>query len=157
VTLLDEVRRAYEEIKAEPERMQIWAPILAQIAPTLLTQAQQAIDLSHDIAVKALTEGMFKGNRKAKEKALAIAKALTNVETHKEHGRHIHAEDCKKLGLKIVDLESDNDLQDAVLSVHHAFVITLSNTQAVKIIENHAGSAFVKQASAQAGAKLMIG
>jgi polysaccharide deacetylase 2 family uncharacterized protein YibQ len=41
-------------------------------------------------------------------------------------------------------LESDDDLQDAVLSVHHAFVITLANTPAAKIIENHMGAAFVK-------------
>jgi hypothetical protein len=35
--------------------------------------------------------------------------------------------------------------QDHVLSVHHAFMTTLSNTQTLKIIENQRGAAFVKQ------------
>lgn len=149
VTLLDEVERAYLEIKGDPDRLRIWAPILSQITPTLLTQAKQAIDLSHVIAVKALTEGMFDGDPEGNNKAIQIAKELTNVETHKEHGRHIHAADCKRMGLVIKDLEDDDELQDAVLSVHHAFVITLANTPAVKIIENQNGSAFIKNVQQQ--------
>lgn len=149
VTLLQEVDRAFDEIKKDPEKMNIWRPILSQITPTLLTQAKQAIDLSHDIAVKALVDGMFEGQRGAAAKARKIAESLTNVDDHKDHGRHIHAEECKKMGIIIKDLESDNGLQDAVLSVHHAFQITLQNTPAAKIIENHNGQAFVKNAGGQ--------
>ena len=43
-------------------------------------------------------------------------------------------------------LEDDPALQDAVLSVHHAFAITLANTPAAKIIENQNGAAYVKNA-----------
>ena len=50
------------------------------------------------------------------------------------------------MGLKIKDLESDNELQDAVLSVHHACIIMLANTAAAKIIENQNGTAFIKNA-----------
>ncbi len=32
----------------------------------------------------------------------------------------------RKMGLIIKDLEGDDDIQDAILSVHHAFMITLS-------------------------------
>lgn len=144
VTLIDEFERAYQEIINDPNRIKVWSPILSRISPTLLTQAKQAIDLSHYVAVSALTQGMFKGLKTADKKAQKVAEELTNVDTHKEHARHIHADDLKKLGLKIKDLESDSNLQDAVLSVHHAFMITLANTPAAKIIENHNGAAFVK-------------
>ncbi len=149
VTLLDEVERAFNEVKEDPDRIKIWAPILAQIAPTLLTQSQQAIDLSRAIAIKTLLNGMFRKRRNGKIRAEGIAKELTNVDTHKEHSRHIQAEDCKKIGLVIKDLEADKQLQDLVLSVHHAFVITLANTPAAKIIENQNGQAFVKQIASQ--------
>jgi hypothetical protein len=43
-------------------------------------------------------------------------------------------------------LEDDNELQDATLSLHHAFMLTLSQTAAVKIIENHKGTAFIQSA-----------
>jgi hypothetical protein len=149
VTLLDEIGRAYLEIKEDPARMHVWAPILAQIPPTLLTQAKQAIDLSESIAVQTLCDGMFREANDREQRAALIAKELTNVKTHKEHGRHIHKEDCKKMGLKIFDLEDDGRLQDAVLTVHHAFMVTLSNTPAAKIVENHNGAAFVKNVAMQ--------
>jgi len=50
-----------------------------------------------------------------------------------------------RLGLKIEALENDNDLQDDVLSVHHACILTLSSTVAVKIIQNNIGNAFIQQ------------
>lgn len=100
--------------------------------------------MSRTVAVNALTQGMFKRAKNRNQKAEKIAKELTNVDTHKEHARHIHSEDLEEMGLKIKHLEKDHDLQDAVLSVHHAFVITLANTPAAKIIENHEGCAMVK-------------
>jgi hypothetical protein len=49
------------------------------------------------------------------------------------------------MGLKIVELEKDPELQDLVLTVHHCYMHSLMNTSAFKIIENHKGAAFVKQ------------
>jgi hypothetical protein len=48
------------------------------------------------------------------------------------------------IGLKIIELESNPDLQDLVLSVHHSAIHTLSSTPAFKIIENHEGTAFIQ-------------
>jgi hypothetical protein len=41
-------------------------------------------------------------------------------------------------------LEETPTLQEAVLSVHHAYIHTLSSTGACKIIENHSGVAFIQ-------------
>jgi hypothetical protein len=43
-----------------------------------------------------------------------------------------------------VKLEDDPKLQDAVLSIHHACIHTLTATNAYKIIENHNGIAFIQ-------------
>ena len=40
---------------------------------------------------------------------------------------------AKELGLNIIALEDDEALQDAILSVHHCYMHTFQNTQAVKI------------------------
>lgn len=44
------------------------------------------------------------------------------------------------------ELEDKNDklLQDLVLTVHHCYMYSLSNTLAFKIIENHMGIRYVK-------------
>lgn len=53
-------------------------------------------------------------------------------------------ERCHEMGLKVSALEEDDRLQDAVLSLHHACMLTFSATRAFKIVENHLGIAFVK-------------
>lgn len=60
-------------------------------------------------------------------------------------------DELRKLGLHIVALEGlDNtqiedckDLQDCVLTIHHAYMQTLARSNAVKIIENHIGQAMI--------------
>lgn len=63
------------------------------------------------------------------------------------HGRHIGIEEAKSIfGDKIIELESDQRLQDAVLTVHHCAIITMQSTGAYKMIENHKGRAFMQVA-----------
>ena len=71
-----------------------------------------------------MPEGILKDSP---EKATQVAEELTNVANQKAHARRIHAQDLKNMGLVIKDLKENDDLQEAVLSVHHAFMIALSN------------------------------
>jgi hypothetical protein len=51
------------------------------------------------------------------------------------------------MGLEIVHLETEpENLQDTVLTVYHASMQTLGNTDTTKIIENHRGRAMVLNA-----------
>jgi len=71
-------------------------------------------------------------------------KKHSNHTFFKSHGRHIGIDEARALGLKITALEEDQTLQDLVLSVFHRATQTLDATNAVKIIENHMGFAFIK-------------
>ena len=42
-------------------------------------------------------------------------------------------------------MEDDNDLQDLILIVHHAFMHTFSNSAASKIVENHLGITYIEK------------
>lgn len=68
--------------------------------------------------------------------------ALNNPKETKEHGRHIHYTQAKDMGLIVNLLENDQDLQEKVLTVHHAFIATLLSTTTAKIIENNDGRGF---------------
>ena len=48
------------------------------------------------------------------------------------HGRRVDRDSLRGLGVKIVDLESDQELQDKVLSVYHAVSHTFTLTGTVK-------------------------
>jgi hypothetical protein len=80
-------------------------------------------------------------------KAKPIIKIFSDHSKHKAHARHISINECKSAGLNITDLEADSNLQDAILTTHHAFMHTFSNTLCVKIIENQNGVAYVEQAA----------
>jgi len=88
---------------------------------------------------------MLLGDAKASEKADKIVKELGTHSLTLSHNRHLSIERCKEIGLIIEDLEASQRFQDAVLSVHHACMHTLSSTPAYKIIENHNGIAFINQ------------
>jgi hypothetical protein len=72
-----------------------------------------------------------------------ISAFFTDHRRHQSHSLGIDRDQARTAGVKIKDLEADQQLQDAVLSVHHAAFHTFSGS-AVKIIENHLGRGFFK-------------
>ena len=53
--------------------------------------------------------------------------------------------------MKIIDLEGNQRLQDAVLSSYHASSHTFAHApQVTKIVENHLGKSFIEQVAAPA-------
>lgn len=99
--------------------------------------------MSEQMTLDWLETGMFVGDPQAKDKATKVIEELGSHDKTKAHDRHISMKQAKDLGLSIVPLEGDQKLQDAVLSVHHACVQTLTETQATKIIENQNGVAYI--------------
>lgn len=145
--ILEEFNKAHEEIKKDSSRAHVWQPIIHKYQPTLIGECQKAIDLSGQMVRQWLEDGMLKNDPEKKEKAKKIAQELGDHSRTLLHVRHLSAEECEQFGLIIERLESDNNLQDAVLSVHHACMHTLSSTGTVKIIENHKGQSFNVSAS----------
>lgn len=142
--VLEQFRQAQQECQ-DPSKMGSWMPMLSQYGPALLVQCKHAIDLSQQLASEWLRKYMFNGDTSLQSKADSIAQTLADHNVFKSHGRHVSRIQAKEVGLLIEDLESDQDLQDLVLSVYHASTHTFNGTAAVKIIENHVGRAFIKQ------------
>ena len=144
--VVEEFNRAKADVGRDPSTIPIWQPIIAKYPPAFIGECEKAIHWSNEIAKEWLESGMF---RKDKEpfKSQTINRIIEELGDHalnKSHARHMSMTRCKEMGLKIVDLESQQDLQDAVLSLHHACMLTFEQTPAVKIIENHFGVAFIK-------------
>lgn len=153
--IIDEFNSAKKDIagaqnpQEQMSRVAIWQPIIAKYTPTLIGECINAITWSSDLVTQWLKSGMFDGDPAAEEKAAKIVKELSSHEETKTHARHIHVERLQELGVKVVPLESDHGLQDAVLAVHHACMNTLQQTSAVKIIENQNAISFIIQAVLQ--------
>ena len=144
--VVEEFIRAREEIKEDPSKIPIWQPILAKYSPAFIGECEKAIQWSNEMVTEWLQTGMFKNLNQESRKA-RIKKIVDNLTDHalsKSRARHLSFDRCKEIGLKVQRLEDDQNLQDAVLSVHHACIHTLGATPAFKIIENHEGRAFIQ-------------
>ena len=145
-TLLSEVKKARNEILANPNLSLFWNPILSQITPSFLERCELAIADSNEFLEKTLRQNMLsKLPQGAQDSAVAKIKDVFANNVGKAHNTHIQVDECKQLGLAIEDLETDQQFQDLVLTIHHCYMHTLSNTGAVKLTENHLGRALVRQ------------
>jgi hypothetical protein len=149
--VLAEFREACAAVKRDPSLIDVWGPIIGQYRPTFLGRCKNAIAWSNSFVEDQLVQGMFAGDRNARKKAKAVVKTLAHYPTNRTHELHIHIDECTKMGLKVMSLESDPALQDLVLTVHHCYMHTFMNGPTFKAIENHIGAALFKQKGQQAG------
>lgn len=139
--VVEEFNRAHSEIKADASRAYVWQPIISKYAPTMIGECEKAIQWSNEMVRDWLISGMLKDDSERCAKADRIVTELGNHALTKSHARHLSASRCKEMGLVVSMLEDNQDLQDAVLSVHHACILTLAGSVAFKIIENQDGVA----------------
>lgn len=142
--VVEEFRRAYDEIQKDQAKIPVWQPIIAKYHPTLVGECEKAIDWSKELAREWLKTGMLANDPDRETKAQQIVEDLSDHALTKSHARHLSLKRCKDLGLNVKALEDDQSFQDAVLTVHHAAIQTLGGTGAFKIIENQLGVAFIQ-------------
>lgn len=142
--VVEEFNRAKREVQENSAAIPIWQPIIAKYSPALVGECEKAIAWSNEMTDEWLRTGMFRDESNPDEKIGRIIEELGDHALTKSHARHLSVERCREMGLNVVNLEDDDDLQDAVLSLHHACMLTFSGTPAFKIIENQKGIAFIK-------------
>lgn len=145
--VVEEFETARREIQADPANIPLWQPIIAKYSPTLVGECDKAIRWSESMVGEWLRTGMFDGESDAQVRAQKILDEVGSHALTFNHSRHIDFDKAEDLGIKILRIESDPDLQNAILSVHHACGQTVSSTAAFKIIENHMGVGFISSVS----------
>mgnify|MGYP001264937124 CR=1 FL=1 len=142
--VVEEFKRAHQEIRVDPSKASVWQPIINKYPPTFIGECEKAIQWSNEMVKEWLLSGMFSGQPDAEQKVANILEELSDHALTKSHARHLSFTKCQQMGLDVLALEDDPKLQDAVLSVHHSCIHTLSSTSAYKIIENQLGIAFIQ-------------
>ena len=146
--ILSDMHRARDAIKRDETNMLVWRPIISKYPPGLVSRCVNAIEWANDTAREWLSNGMLAGKTDEVERvisSLGVKMDEDGIEHNaKAHERQFSMEQCREFGLEVKPLEGNQKIQDAVLSVHHACMWALANTKAVKIMENHEGSDFVR-------------
>jgi hypothetical protein len=136
-TILADFEQAKRDVAANPMLGALWGQRFSALPPGFLNLCQQTIDLSKEKVEKWLAQYMFKGTDP--DSAKRIADWLGNFEEHRTHGRPIGYDLAHEKGLNVTRLEADLKLQEAVLSVFHATMVTFLSAQCLKIVENQNG------------------
>ncbi|MBI2852849.1 MAG: S49 family peptidase [Chloroflexi bacterium] len=142
--VIEEFNRAFDECKKDQLKIAVWQPIIAKYNPTLIGECEKAIAWSEQMVNSWLSKGMLRGKKNKSARIDRILKGLGDHALTLSHARHLSLDKCDEIGLEVKSLEDNPALQDAVLSVHHACIHTLAGTNAIKIIENHLGKAFIQ-------------
>ena len=138
--IISEFNDAKKDLAEDPTTANYWAIILQQYPAAFLKTCYDAISLSSTLAEEWLKDNMLKNNQSAVN---GIVEFLNSRDTNHDHGRHFNYKKCCDIGLNISLLEADQEFQDAVLALHHSLMITFQGTNAVKIIENQNGNAYI--------------
>lgn len=139
-----EFKKALEDIQENPGSLGLWQVIFSKYNPTFILSCEQAEQLADELVRKLLKRSV--GDP---VKIDGILKLFGDNDESKTHSRHIDKEKCKNAGLNILDLESDQELQDIILSLHHCYMITLENTSSAKLVENNAGGSYARIINSQ--------
>nr|AAC62703.1 hypothetical protein 01 [Cenarchaeum symbiosum] len=145
--LIDELQEVQVVSEKHPGRLGAWLPLLGQYPPGLVQKCISSQKLAEVLVQKWLEDHMFAGESDAAEKSKKISGMLASPGKYYSHGRYISREECRGIGLKITDLEADQEFQDLTLSVSHAADILSQFTPINKIIANHLGNSVISKPS----------
>lgn len=134
--VVEEFNTAKTDIAQDPNLSLLWQPILSKYPITLLGECKKATELAKIVSEKWLTDNMLVQAPDARLRLNRILSLFASHQNTKAHDRHISASECLKIGLEVRMIEEDPDLQDAVLSVHHAATLFMKQNNLVSMVTN---------------------
>ena len=141
--IMQEFQEAKSNLDANPQSKTYWEIQLSRYPAAFFYTVLDSISLSESLVTEWLDKYMFASD-KSKGKTKKIKQIVLQLNSNnKSHSRHFDVEFCKNLGLPITELEANQDLQESVLSVHHAFVITIDQSPVTKIIQSSTGATYL--------------
>lgn len=141
--IISEFQEAKGDLLNNPKSKEYWKLRLEKYPVAFFYSVIDAIQLSGSLTSEWLSKYMFSDLSK-EEADERINRILSKINANnKSHAKHFTFDECKELGLNVISLEEDQELQELVLSVHHAFIITIDNSTTSKLIENHVGARYI--------------
>lgn len=145
--------RAREHIESDTNLAHLWAPILQNMGPSLVVEADKNLRYSQELVANGLYERMLSdvgedNDRRARAENIA---AYFNAEITSDHGQvHVHgqrigAAKLEELGLKLEFLEDNQNLQNDVLTAYHLMTLIFEMSNSLKFIASDKGKMWVKK------------
>ena len=142
-SIVEQFQEARNDISGNPVLAHAWAPVLRSFGPALLQEAQRSIQYGQTLVRDWLCQYMFSELDDAEAVSGRVAKHFGGNQ-HGSHGRRIDRDEARRHRLEVVDLEDDQNLQEAVLTLYHVSTIAFEMGPAVKTVMSSNGRLWVK-------------
>ena len=142
-SIVSQFDQAKKQILDNPVTAHAWAPVLRIFGPALLEEARKSLEYTRSMVEDWLQQYMFR----ARDDSAALAKGVATHfggPGHGSHGRRIGREEARRQHLDIADLEENQDLQEAVLTLYHLVTIAFEQGPALKTVVSSNGRMWVK-------------
>ena len=132
--------RAKKSLEEGSSDVALWANVVSKYPLDTIIACENAISWSVSTAKDLLATGMFKDEKTSETRIEKIVKGLSMPEHTVGHARQLALREVKALGLKVEELEKDQELQDLVMDSHHVCMYIFGATPSLKIVANHLGN-----------------
>ena len=142
-SIVEQFEEAKQDIAGNPVLAHAWAPVLRSFGPALIQEARKSISYGQSLVEEWLQKYMFAGQDNSAELAKSVAEYFSGNE-HGSHGKRINRETARAHHLKVIDLEEDQDLQEASLTLYHLSTIAFDQGTAAKSVISSNNRLWVK-------------
>lgn len=142
--VLKEFERAIQETMQAPNKSLIWREIIQQYRPSFVGECENVVKMSRELVEGWLQDCMFKDAEDKEQKTRKVLDELASHDASKVHDRHYDFNKCKELGLNVTALEDNQEIQEAVLSLYHCYLLSIYRVPTtIKYIESQHGESFI--------------
>ncbi len=143
--IIHQFDKARQEIVENPKTALAWNPILRTMGPALIESCEEALRYSKRIVSDYLINYMLNAHESKDVVCANIVDVLSHGDNDKNnHGRRIDRNEARDLGIIVEDLEDNQNLQDAALSLYHLFTLIFETTAVAKVITSSTGKRWIK-------------
>ena len=142
-SIVSQFKQAKLEIAGNTALAHAWAPILQPFAPALLEEAKRALKYGKSLVKEWLGRYMFAGQPESENLAKRVSDFFAS-DQHGSHGRRIGRDAARDQGVTVDDLEDDQSLQEAVLTLYHLSTIGFEQGPVAKSLISNNGRMWIK-------------
>ncbi len=142
-SIVEQFEEAKQNIAGNPALAHAWAPVLRSFGPALLQEARKSIAYGQSLVEEWLQKYMFSERNDPIELSKDVAEYFSGNE-HGSHGRRINRETARAHDLEVIDLEKNQALQEAALTLYHLSTIAFEQGTATKSVISSNGRLWVK-------------
>ena len=136
-SIIADFEHALADVSRNANLALVWNPILEKHGPCAYEEALRAREYTEEIARNWLKSGMLRDA--PPETVETIVSIFNSHKATKSHGRQFPYGVLKNLGLNVSLVEDDPELQDLLMTIHHAATLFVEMTGNAKLIINANG------------------